>query len=337
MKIRISTYLAIMGVAVALGGCIEEIPLDTTDQETLLVIEGQITTDAKPHTISVSLNAQFVQGQESTPSPIVGATVTLFENGRELILQDLQNGKYATPDTFRGQVGHSYFIQVVTPEGTTYQSEPETIVAVPKATGGFTRYNAEQNEVDAFIQTPIGTDSGENYLKWRAEGEFKFTEASSPNIKVCYTKENIDFNNLSIQSSEEVAVDFLEEQFVVSKSINFKFFEKYCIHVFQESISKKAYEFWKAVQDELVRTGGIFETPPARIAGNIFNVDRPSERVQGYFYVSAVDTFRIFVDRADSGNPVNLCRPFPPPPDECFNCLLLSEKSTTVRPDYWEP
>jgi hypothetical protein len=65
----------------------------------------------------------------------------------------------------------------------------------------------------------------------------------------------------------------------------------------QYAISEKAYNYWSAVQRQSQNTGGLYETQPVSITGNIHCIDNPEEVVLGYFMVCSYTEKRIFISR----------------------------------------
>ncbi|GAB3643122.1 DUF4249 domain-containing protein [Spirosoma arcticum] len=79
------------------------------------------------------------------------------------------------------------------------------------------------------------------------------------------------------------------------------------VEIRQLSLSKDAYRYFKLFQNQTQNTGGLADTPPTALAGNVHNQANRQEIVVGYFTASAVATKRIFLDRTDTqGRPPGL-------------------------------
>lgn len=72
----------------------------------------------------------------------------------------------------------------------------------------------------------------------------------------------------------------------------------------QLSFSKDAYEYYKLFQQQIQNAGGIADTPPTALRGNIQNVVNSHENVVGFFSASAVSSIRHWLDRRDTGGVV---------------------------------
>ena len=68
----------------------------------------------------------------------------------------------------------------------------------------------------------------------------------------------------------------------------------------QGSLTKDAYRYYKLFQDQTQNTGGLADTPPTALIGNVRNVADPDEAVIGFFTASAVSTKRHYIDRRDT-------------------------------------
>ncbi len=92
----------------------------------------------------------------------------------------------------------------------------------------------------------------------------------------------------------------------------------------QLSLNKDAYEYYKLFQQQTENSGGIADTPPTALRGNVKNVANAREVVVGYFSASAVSSKRQWIDRKDTGGTIppglfealtgRIPNPEPPPP-----------------------
>ena len=63
-------------------------------------------------------------------------------------------------------------------------------------------------------------------------------------------------------------------------------------------MSNRAYDYWLQVQEQSQESGGLYETQPVQIHGNISNINDPEEVVLGFFDASSVTEKRIFVSES---------------------------------------
>ncbi len=91
----------------------------------------------------------------------------------------------------------------------------------------------------------------------------------------------------------------------------------------QLSHTKDAYAYFRLFQQQTENNGGITDTPPTALRGNISNVRDKKETVVGYFAVSDVSIIRYWLDRRDTGNAV---------PPGLFNALMARAPSPEPSP-----
>ena len=110
----------------------------------------------------------------------------------------------------------------------------------------------------------------------------------------------------------------------------------YCLLVKQYSLSEAAFSYWNKLQEQANESGGLYETQPSRIKGNLFNTDNPDETVLGFFGASGVSEKKIFVKDLGKSFKVydlyndHLCGPAGYSPDELM--AFLREIDTTEYP-----
>ncbi|WP_020595423.1 DUF4249 domain-containing protein [Spirosoma panaciterrae] len=97
----------------------------------------------------------------------------------------------------------------------------------------------------------------------------------------------------------------------------------------QASLSASAYRFYKLLQDQSQKSGGLADTPPTALSGNVKKIGSVTETVVGYFTASAVSSFRYWLDRKDVvGLPLGATDPNGPsglPGAELFYALQLRQ------------
>ncbi|WP_020600743.1 DUF4249 domain-containing protein [Spirosoma panaciterrae] len=72
------------------------------------------------------------------------------------------------------------------------------------------------------------------------------------------------------------------------------------IDIRQESLPIDAYQYYDLFQQQTQRTGGLSDTPPSALGGNIHNRSNQSEVVIGYFTASAVSVTHYYLLRNDT-------------------------------------
>ena len=248
--------------------------------------------------------------------------------------------------------GVSYTLNVSTPDGQNITSTP---TVAPQSTIGIDsldfaiskeeRFNNEGFLITTEFVNVLAdlnlTGAQRPFLRWRATGEYQFQEDARflLNPKTCYVKESIDFNNLPILNTQEVATDRVDDLQILTTLLNERFLITYLFNVFQYTVTEDELKYWEKVEELVNIDGTLFDPPPGAIVGNLNAENDDEARVQGYFSVVAEVSDRLFVDVAQKGGfAITTCtRGFMQEnPAKCDDCLTINN-SSLVRPPYWNP
>ena len=343
----------ILCCAVLISACTDPINFDTGSEQQFLIIDGFITNEPGPYEIrlyrSASFTSVFEGGQEM---PIVGANVWIRDDqGLYINLVDNRNGGYLTPVGFRGEVGRTYTLHIITPEGEEYQSTREKILIPEQISNARFEYGAtevlnSQNRITEIfglfyiIDSEFEQESG--YYRWDWEGTYikETTFFDGSTLDFCYIDERASDHVLILdatQSGEGGIFDHL----VVFHQVDIRYNFGYNINLRQYTISEDSYNYWKLIDQQRNRQGSIFDVSPANIAGNIINVNNADEIILGRFEAYGASSIRLgvfpdalpFKPQFRDGS----CFPLSPlgePPPYCFDCALFPG-SRPLRPDFW--
>ncbi|WP_420149551.1 DUF4249 domain-containing protein [Spirosoma sp.] len=72
------------------------------------------------------------------------------------------------------------------------------------------------------------------------------------------------------------------------------------VDIRQLSLTADAYRYYKLFQEQTQHTGGLADSPPTALGGNVYQVDHPQVRLIGYFSASAVSLVHYWLDRNDT-------------------------------------
>lgn len=72
------------------------------------------------------------------------------------------------------------------------------------------------------------------------------------------------------------------------------------VDIRQSSLTQDAYRYYALFQQQTQNTGGLADTPPSALAGNVHNVANQKETVVGYFTASAISLGHYWLDRKDA-------------------------------------
>lgn len=332
-------------------GCVDPFTTKTERITERIVVEGGITNQAPPYSVTLTKTANFSQNLDGIPRHISGATIKVCDGeGNCIPFFEVSNGHYQTAtNAQRGQIGKTYHLEVTTADGKRIASFPEQLNSSPPILRGYSEYDPETVLQDGFT-VYVDTDdppSERNYYKWETENyypyseRFCFTRFYERNIQYIASDKNVDGNIISRAPVEVVAL---------SSSSTF------VVQVYQLAITANAYEFLDRIKKQANTSGSIFDPPPTFLRGNLYNVEDDSDEVLGYFIVAGASRIDIVIDRSIPGktprseNPLAkeplycgdpcdpLCASFGggtcgdrPCPPECAN---LPGK-TNIAPDAW--
>ena len=342
-----AVVLSLMLLQLCFSSCLDEISLNVDQGETILVIDAFVINGFGPHIVEIKQSASFVSGSEGVEEPQSGAIVSISEiGGQSYILPETDPGIYSATN-MEGKAGKEYQLTVEV-NGEVYQSKVEKMPEVvsiselgfelkervaPNASGNL----QDQRVVIAQVDADFSNASDPVFLRYRVTGTYRYDEITAPsnlNPNTCYIDEIIDADNIIAVDGRNVQGGILNDQPIVDKVIDWRFRLQYCFSVEQHSITEQVYNFWNTVQDEYNRTGDIFETPPAILRGNVFNIEVTKSDVIGLFSARAVDQASILLTDMDigtSGAPRH-CGGFRNNPETCFDCLLF-RNSTYTKPE----
>ncbi len=343
-------YIIVFFLGLALS-CISPLDIRTERDVTLLVVEGYITTLPGPYTIQITKTARYGSVFEGVVKPETGADVWIKdEQGITTFLIDLENGGYQTPPGFRGVVGKTYVLNIITKVGIHYASLPETIQPVPEVESIYFEYKKQPTsdplqftsgmEVYAIWPDPpdetnfyIWRNSGVFYIKTFPEnylipGQRPQTPAPKDCCDVCWVSESNSDYSIRIHKDDNTNGMVNTQLIAFIEDDGSRFTNRYQISIEQLSITKEAYQFFNLLKNQKSINGDIFDPPPATIRGNIINLDDPESNAIGYFHASDGTQITGFIERSELGD----FQPLIQVNDDC----RLVRGATPVKPIDWD-
>jgi hypothetical protein len=120
---RIALFLFSAFTALSLSSCLDVVNLDVPEGKPLLVVEGQITDQAAPPTVKLSMTQAYFN--DATPPAVSGAAISLVDDlGGHDVLRETSPGLYVGSGSLRGRTGGHYTLTIET-NGQTYRAETE--------------------------------------------------------------------------------------------------------------------------------------------------------------------------------------------------------------------
>ncbi len=375
--------VALLGLMTA---CVETYDASAPQTANLLVVEGTLTDLPEIQTVRLS-RTRVINGRSGT-LPVEGARVEVRVNDAPTTVvfreSKTEKGVYEGPDGFRGQTGSRYQLRLTLPEGARYESGVETMQAVSKIEKVYDRFdpqaiaNVEKtrftpaNLIYVDTQDPPGQ---RNFYQWTwtlweqqqwcafCQGGLYYLSNDALS-GVCQPSRQLlasnlfDYNCLyacwEILFSNEVNI--FSDQYTNVRPITGRlaakipFYQKLpaLVEIQQRSLTPEAYRYFKLLADQTQNTGGLADTPPAPLVGNVRNLADDRENVVGYFTASGTSAVRYWLNRENTtGNWIGLFEalngrtpnpepPSGPPPRPPSAVCVPGPNRTPVKPEGWQ-
>ncbi len=345
-----------------MGGlaCIDVIDLAPAAEppDKQLVVEGLITNEGGPHKVRIGYTVSL-GNQRFDPAPVRWVEVA-DDLGHMERLVVLEEGVFALleQNAVRGEIGRIYTLRFEMENGTQYASTPEPMLPVAEIDTAYfevnyaERYNdlgrlVNRNFLDLYLDTDLSSAMASPFLRWEPQRWYRFTEPLRPENPLfipstCYVQEVVRLNEVLLLDARDADSSRWKRQFLMDREVDWRFYEKTVFAIRQYSLSPSGFSFWQKVDRVVNQSGGIFDSPPGAVQGNIRNLNDPNEKVLGYFGASAVDKVYVGVGRSELS--VSFL-PFCELPNAsyyfgggvypCADCLNIPN-SSLIRPDFWD-
>jgi Domain of unknown function (DUF4249) len=330
-------------------GCVTNFDPNINENDTKLVIDGLITNQAGPY--KVVLQYSYPYTNKTGVRTIAGATVEISDDkGTKETLIERGQGLYETVN-IRGVIGRKYKLNIKTPDGKKYESIPELLKPVSEFGTLYTEFQetrspAMRGQFNMFIDVK-DPDSPDDFYRWKWTHYEDITHclvvvstgANGEQIrtrnKCCGECWKIEPCNGCIMLANDRLTNGKTITRIPLGKIPYTDISGYFIAFEQYSLTAEAYQFWKGVDSQINNSGGIFDLPPATVAGNISCISQPEEQVLGFFGASSVVRKSVYMARNNAN-----ARPYTPLPESWFDlnqCVVCKESPyrTAKKPLGW--
>jgi hypothetical protein len=376
-KRSVVIYLILFSFIFIFDGCITQFIPSAGISADLLVVEGMITDQPGKNSIKLSLSMPL--GGRSIPRPLTGSTVVISDDlGNDYNFAETSEGIYIPDPSFCGAVGRCYTLHInsgPSHKNINYVSSPVLLKPVPpidtvyyeRQVFGLNPYGIPSEEGCQIYLATHDPSGSCKFYRWEFEETWEFSLPYIVPNNHCWITENSTIIN--IKNTTSISEDRITQyplNFVTNKTDRLK--ERYSILVKQYSLNEDEYLYWEKLQNLTEQVGSLYDITPESIPSNVLCIERPDEKVLGYFSVSGMKTKRIFIQDRFSGTvnlyhdcenaaigPVEVPVPGnltlgvnawviidhrePPPPYRIVTfskgCADCTTRGTTVRPDFW--
>jgi hypothetical protein len=251
--------------------------------------------------------------------------------------EEANSGNYISEIEFAAEANKTYQLEIVLPDGSKYISSKEKLLNVTPITKAYQIFDVTGSKASnvnygthkVYIDTQDPANETNYYLwNWRlyekqaickscAPQESYYPVVGDPNKmgtckkdlpnwareiiydydcsgncwEILYSKKNIvlsdEFYNGGKIEGVEVA------------TIPYHTASNALIVVSQKSITRNTYQYFRLFYNQNIKSGGLTDTPPATLIGNISQESGPSLPITGYFIVSSEKEYKYVVNRSD--------------------------------------
>lgn len=307
IKLYIIFYCTMIGLVT---GCITPYEPEVEWINDLLVVEGAIIA---PYGTNIKLRRANDGWSSSYDPDKAMATVTLITDDGAVVAtaQNSSTGEYSITDSIAFQPGKKYAIHILL-DGKEYQSDFVEPQITPEIDEVNYQYK-EQEEVNIRVSTHNDNPDASRYYRWSYQEDWeivsdyfaqytwsyetgirKMNQFSPDNIHYCWGSKTS--NRIILGKSDNLSENRIKDHTILSlEPFNSRFSYLYSILVKQQTLDKKAYEYFDNMRKNVEQTGGIFAPQPTEIKGNITCLSDPKEIIIGYIYATTELSYRLYI------------------------------------------
>lgn len=343
-------------LAVSFSACVTPYQPDVKSIPPAMVVDGLLTDQPGPHTVQLTYTTDYTNSSVNLRVEKATVWITDDANTRQN-LTETSSGSYQTAASFRGQASRSYALHIRV-NNREYASKPELIRPVAKIDRAYSEFVETpvagtltfNRGFNVYVDTKDPETTGD-YYRWRYTSyeptivcdvrsyiiNRQSVQYSYYCCSQCWDIVRCNGSNcISIASDALINGRAIVRQFILKAPFNGT--DRYYTEVEQLSMTREAYEFWKGAEGLTKANGGIFDSAPASLRGNVTCVSNPDETVFGYFGASASSLTPVIIDRSGlkALPALKVYPPFDPaiPPPPCTECKESSTR-TKVKPRFW--
>ena len=355
------------------GACVDRIDIETDISDGFpIAVEGFITDQPGPYKVEVSKSFDM-ESKESMKAWISAKKVSILDDlGYSEDLVEISQGIYQThPNGIRGEAGRAYKLRIQLLDGRIYESIPDTLKAYGSMDNVYHEFVEEKNVdgvtnygFNVYFDADAGSQSA-YYFLWKFKGTFQVDtnpelyaetcgESTCPKPRPCSSYVVGADGRLEYVKPCECCtcwVDFFNEMPVISDNqfvsagkftkisaayvpvTQWTFMYKVHAEVQQFTLSRQAFNFWKALLAQRKATTSLFQPVTGKVKGNFIQISGEQGPMEGLFYASSVSSKSVFITRKDVPSEGMI-----PPQDLPYgeSCTRLFPFSTTEKPIYWD-
>ncbi|WP_081681405.1 DUF4249 domain-containing protein [Flectobacillus major] len=373
-------YLKIMlllACCTSLQSCVDPYEIDFEKDGKRLVVEGFFTDNAQePDTIKIYYSSYSQEFAKTLAIEGIKAFIQVEETKEQIALLSPSVGRFVPPKSFVALPNQHYRLLFSLPNGDQYQSTAEQLTTTPPIAKVHSQFNLKSKMSDDgqsylsahelyvdYQDIPNKT----NFYLWRYTHYERLQHCKTCNNSIldygsqqcvvasgnlrgrpyfdygceglCYAI----FHNPNIIVQSDRASDGRLVQNKLVAQIPYYYDYGCLVNIEQISVSLEVYKFYKLVELLSSSSGGLADTPPSAIVGNIQNITNPDEKVVGFFGVANIQKQQFWLDRTDATGKYAYIlghliveEPSNPPTRPPFAACVPSDTRTPIQPKGWK-
>ena len=313
MSLRYFIRFLIISLVVSAVACVEPYPApDVSENLSILVVDGFLDGTNGVATVRLTHTTKLIDDEEFPAEK--GADVTIkSEFGDFFTLTELDSGRYRA-EGLAINPAVRYQLLIDTKGGDQYISDYVIVKDSPPIDSVTWRPDGD----GVSIMANTHDDTGESkYYRWDYVETWEYHAPFLSSFKVvdgeviyrqpqelvyaCY--QTVPSTKILVTSSVRLEDDVIRDfKLTYIPRVSSRISVMYSILVKQRVIEEAEFEFWQDLQRVTESLGGLFDSQPYEIVGNIHHVKDPSTKVLGYFSAGFVKEQRMFLGYLDLPN-----------------------------------
>jgi hypothetical protein len=243
--------------------------------------------------------------------PENGATVSLSGSNSGFFSFYAAAGGVYQCDNLPADYSQTYQLNIRTFDGKEYISDTVTPIQSPEIDSIHWELNPPGIQISVTTHDAPGNSP---YYRWTYAGTWehraKFeslliyqngglqVRGSDQQIYKCWKTDTT--TDLLISSSAKLKQDLIYEQPIkfIDQGAD-ELSQLYTIIVYQNKLSRQAYEYWDNLKKNTELRGSLFDPQPSQVSGNMRCITDPNEPVIGFVSMGTITSKRIFISNAE--------------------------------------
>ena len=342
LKFPFKNIISFFIITVFFSKCRDAYKFQSIQSETHLVVNGSINSGPAPYYLTLG-NTSL---PDQIPTPIENALITISDNrGNSETYMPGGKGQYILKGSnVRGVPGLRYRLSITLQNARTYHSTQE-LMPVSPPTSDTTFFKITQEDVissegvtitntfcNVYLDTDFPQDSS-RYFRWGVEEVYLIIPLS--NTRLCYIFKPKSESNFVLVKTSDYSSPHLNNLLLQRSVVDFTYSWAHFFNVTSYCMNESNYQYWTKVKGLIDRQGSVFDTPPAKVPGNITSDIDDKELVFGYFEATTIGkVVRVRVNKESIPDRALIpCYKFPFF-QYCDNCDYLPG-STKDQPPWW--